>query len=193
MFLCLCGQSIKTQLIRNRPSLIGRSHPGHSRWRLGNEYGIAPPGSTWSGKITLSYDIVAAGTDYSIWAGGAAFDTDANSDGVPNGLAWMLGAAGPNVNSNRLLPIPGASAGGLTLTFKRVNPMGSATLSVEYSSDLGQTDPWHTALIPATSQTFGGDLNAVITPGSPTDQITVTIPAAHKANGHLFGRLKATN
>ena len=35
-------------------------------------------------------------TPYGTWSGGAAFDGDANNDGVPNGMAWLLGATQPN-------------------------------------------------------------------------------------------------
>ena len=157
---------------------------------LGNGYGGPTTGGTWSGTITLTYDVVGGASPYSTWAGGAVFDADDNGDGVANGLAWILGATDPNVNSTGLLPAAGESAGGLTMHFLRVADLGSATLSVEYSSDLGQTDPWHAAVIPATSGTFGGDLNATIILGDP-DDVTLTIPAAHAAGGQLYGRLKA--
>jgi|GEM_PF-1950366 len=158
---------------------------------LGNGYGGPTVGGTWSGTITLTYDVVGGASPYSTWAGGAVFDADDNGDGVANGLAWILGATDPNVNSTGLLPAAGESAGGLTMHFLRVADLGSATLSVEYSSDLGQTDPWHAAVIPATSGTFGGDLNATIILGDP-DDVTLTIPAAHAAGGQLYGRLKAS-
>ena len=130
------------------------------------------------------------GSPYSLWAGGQAFTDDLNGDGVDNGMAWILGAANANANLDGLLPVPGAE-GGLTMHFNRVNPMGSAHLYLEYSNDLGDGDPWHSEEIPATSGTFGGDITVVIIPGSPTDDVTITIPASHGSAGELFGRLKA--
>ena len=130
------------------------------------------------------------GSPYSTWAGGQAFTDDLNGDGVDNGMAWILGAANANANLDGLLPVPGAD-GGLTMHFHRVNPMGTAHLYVEYSSDLGDGDPWHSEEIPATSGTIGGDIGVVVVPGSPTDDVTITIPASHGSAGALYGRLKA--
>jgi hypothetical protein len=130
------------------------------------------------------------GSPYSTWAGGQAFTDDLNGDGVDNGMAWILGAANANANLDGLLPVPGAE-GGLTMHFHRVNPMGTAHLYVEYSSDLGDGDPWHSEEIPAASGTIGGDIGVVVVPGSPTDDVTITIPASHGSAGDLYGRLKA--
>ena len=69
------------------------------------------------------YDLVVDGTSlklnstgvvspYDTWSGGAAFDADANGDGVKNGLAFLLGAANPNANALGLLPKVTQSGGG---------------------------------------------------------------------------------
>jgi hypothetical protein len=144
-----------------------------------------------SGVFTVTSTGGGGGTPYSIWSGGRSFTGDFNGDGVDNGMGWILGAANASANSLGLLPTPGRTTG-LTLHFKRVHDMGPAHLYLHYSSDLGEADPWHSVLIPAVSGTVGGDIGVVVVPGSPTDDVTVTIPSAHAAGGSLFGRLTAT-
>jgi hypothetical protein len=56
-------------------------------------------------------------TPYEAWAGGAAFGDDANGDGISNGLAFLLGASGPNANALDLLPTVSETGGNLVLTF----------------------------------------------------------------------------
>jgi autotransporter-associated beta strand protein len=162
---------------------------------LGNTYdddtNESVEGGTWSGTITLTYDMVGAGTPYENWAGGALFDGDENGDGVSNGLAFLLGAAGPNVNALGLLPTVTKSAGGLVLTFDMLDAAsrGSATLSIEHSSDLGIVDAWEAALVPDTDQTVNDVVFDI--EGSGTLDVEATIPSSKAAAGKLFGRLKA--
>ena len=53
-----------------------------------------------SGQASYSVQVLGVGgtgqTQYAAWSNGAAFDADANGDGVKNGLAFLLGAAGPS-------------------------------------------------------------------------------------------------
>jgi hypothetical protein len=127
---------------------------------------------------------------YSGWAGGAAFTADANGDGVNNGLAWILGALNPSANALGLLPVPVNDGTYLKLSFQRVNPLAPAKLYVEYGTDLSG---WTRLEVPASSGTIGGDIVVVVTPGSPTDSVTVKIPTTHQsASGGLFARLAAT-
>jgi autotransporter-associated beta strand protein len=130
---------------------------------------------------------------YAAWSGGAAFDGDANGDGVENGLAFLLGAASPT--SAVTLPAVSQSAGALTLSFSYRNAAsrGSATLSVEHSSDLGITDAWAAALVPESTSTVSG-VNFTVTAGAPPlNNVTATIPVGEAAAGKLFGRLRAEN
>jgi autotransporter-associated beta strand protein len=130
---------------------------------------------------------------YDAWAGGAAFEDDANGDGVKNGLAFLLGAADPSADASGLLPVVTKSGGNLVLTFNCLNAAsrGHAALSVQHSSDLGIADPWTAAAVPETS---GGPVSGVsfaVTPGSPLNRVVATIQASQSASGSLFGSLKA--
>jgi autotransporter-associated beta strand protein len=143
--------------------------------------------------------VVATGgaSPYQIWSGGAAFDADANGDGVANGLAWLLGAAGPAANATGLLPEPTRDAGDLVLDFRCLASAGRGTalLKVQFSNDLGQADPWasHEALVPNASGTVGGVAFTITPDADPAFiQVLARIPAsAASADGELFGRLAA--
>jgi fibronectin-binding autotransporter adhesin len=143
------------------------------------------PKLTGTGTLT-----VGAASPYSTWAGGAGFYDDANSDGVDNGLAWLLGAADPNVSALSLLPTPTVSGGNLTLsTFNRVNPKGSAKLFVEYSNDLSAWTPVETATANGVYPT--GNITITIAGTSP-QTVSVTVSSAASASGKLFARLRAS-
>jgi len=136
--------------------------------------------------------LVATGSDpYATWSGGAAFDDDENGDGVSNGLAFLLGALDPDQNALGLLPTVTENAGGLVLEFSMLDAAarGTATLFIEHSSDLGITDAWEEAEVPATSITVD-DVEFVISGSGPLD-VEATIPSSKAQGGKLFGRLKA--
>jgi autotransporter-associated beta strand protein len=130
-------------------------------------------------------------TPYLAWSGGANFDADANDDGVSNGLAFLLGASGPSVNAVALLPKVSESAGGLVMTFDMLDAAsrGTATLSIEHSSDLGNSDLWEAVLVPAVDSTVS-DVAFDISGSSPQG-VQATIPASKAEGGKLFGRLKS--
>ena len=133
---------------------------------------------------------VSSGSPYTAWAGGAGFYDDANGDGVNNGLAWMLGTANPSANALALLPAPGQSSGNLTMTFTQVNPMAPAKLFVEYSNDLGISDPWHAVQVPTSTGTVS-EVTFTITGTTPTQSVSLSVPATKAAAGKLFGRLRS--
>jgi fibronectin-binding autotransporter adhesin len=147
-----------------------------------------------SGK-TGSTTIATIQSQYQAWASGAAFDADANGDGISNGLAFLLGASGPNVSALDKLPTVSQSGGNLVLSFQALKDAyrGSASLSVEHSSDLGISDAWLAALVsdagtPANNVTFS------ITSASTTlNNVTATISSSEANAGKLFGRVKAVN
>lgn len=150
---------------------------------------------TGSGTLTVLSG-PATGSPYDTWAtGGELFGDDANGDGVSNGLAFLLGASGPNVNARGLLPaVIEDGSGGLVMTFSMLDSAsrGTATLSIEHSSDLGVNDPWTTVAVPDAS---GGPASGVtfVVSGSGTLDVTATVdPAEAGGTGKLFGRLKAT-
>ena len=133
---------------------------------------------------------------YSQWAGGGGvFANDDNSDGIPNGLAWLLGVANPSTNARPYLPVPAVSSGNITLTFNALNKAsrGAASIKVQYSKDLGITDAWHDAEVPDATSTVGG-IDFTITPlGGGYIYVQAFIPAINAAPGtKLFTRVGAT-
>ncbi len=145
---------------------------------------------------TGSTSITTIQTQYQFWAGGAAFDADANSDGVSNGMAFLLGAVSPSTAVT--LPTVSQSGGDLIMDFNCLPDAarGNATLLVEHSSDLGLLDAWTatsnevpdaTNAIPDNDVTFVVDTISV----APLNKITATIGSAAAAGNKLFGRLKA--
>jgi autotransporter-associated beta strand protein len=148
---------------------------------------------TSGNNIILTVTGLGGGTPYQNWAtGGELFDDDANNDGVSNGLAFLLGASGPNVNALGKLPTITESAGGLVLVFDMLDAAsrGTATLSVEHSSALGVGDPWEAALVPDADNTVNDVVFDI--EGTGTLDVEATIPVSKAAAGRLFGRLKAT-
>ena len=130
---------------------------------------------------------------YIAWSGGAAFNADANKDGVPNGLAFLLGASGPNTSVTP--PTITQSGGSLTLVFQCLNSAsrGGAVLNVEHSSNLGISDAWTAVAVPDTSGGPTGGVTFTVTPGNPLNSVTATISSGESASGKLFGRLKGNN
>jgi hypothetical protein len=138
----------------------------------------------------FSVSVAGSGTLYEQWAQGAAFESDSNNDGVTNGMAWILGAATPGEVATDHLPNVATEPGFLTLTFNRVADLGSADLWVEFSNDLGLSDPWTAVNV------LDGPLGTVVvtdTPGSPLNSMTIKIPTSEASpSGSLFTRLRAT-
>ena len=121
----------------------------------------------------------------------SAFDADPNQDGVPNGLAWILGGD-PLNNSVNVLPQLSINATYLFLTFARNDASpSSSTLTAQWSTNLMS---WMDVPIGATSS--GPDANGVIvtvTPnGTAPDTIVVAVPRSLASSGKLFARLHAS-
>ncbi len=163
---------------------------------LGNAFGSETESGTWSGTITLTYDVAddtgPGDTDYDTWASGAPFDGDASGDNIANGMAFLLGAVSPADNALGLLPAPETTVEGLVLTFSMRNAAnrGDAALAVEWSNDLGMEDAWeiNTAAVPESSGTVNG-VEFVITPNGILNNVVATIPFAAAGDGRLFARL----
>ncbi len=149
----------------------------------------------------ILYAMWVAQSEFNVWANqvageGITFTGDSNQDGVADGLAWLLGATAPQANANGLVPSDSeVSDGALTLSFKLLKPTvrGSAVLQLQYSKDLGVTDPWtnHTITVPDSSGNVGG-VEFIISPITGTDlnQVQATVPAsAAGAGGKVFVRL----
>lgn len=133
------------------------------------------------------------------WAGlGVNFEDDANNDGVENGLAWLLGASGPNVSALGKLPTVTQTAGSLKLTFDMLPAAArdGAQLFIEHSSNLGISDPWSAGvLVPdatggSAPVTFVVSDSDLVDPENPLD-VEATISSTEAAAGKLFGRVRA--
>lgn len=129
---------------------------------------------------------------FAAWSGGTSFGADANGDGVDNGLAFLLGAANPGANALALIPAATHENGNLKLTFGMLNADNRrvASLSVEYSGSLGNSDPWIAAQVPDTTGIVNG-VNFIVNQGNPHNSVTAIIPVSGARSGRLFYRLKA--
>jgi hypothetical protein len=135
--------------------------------------------------------VISLGSErpYALWSGGAPADGDANQDGVPNAIAWVLGAAGPEANATGLLPVLGRDGDPdyVRFTFNRSDPAHEdpgTRIEVEYGNHL---NGWTTAV-------HDGD-HVIITEtaGSPTDAVEVKLKRSALAPvGRIFVRLRAS-
>ena len=126
---------------------------------------------------------------YQAWAGaGVLFDADANNDGISNGLAWLLGASGPNVNALGLLPTITQTGGNLKLTFNMLpaSARGTAQLFLEHSSNLGT---WASVLVP--DATGGTAPVTFVVSGTNPLSVEATVSSSEAVGAKLFGRLRA--
>lgn len=133
----------------------------------------------------------ATPSDYDTWSGGAAFDADANGDGVSNGLAWILGAADRNAHALSLLPAITAQGPNVTFSFQRiaaaVNP--KISLVIETGSSL---TAWPT-VYQVGADTAGSSPGITIArdlPAQGFDTVSLTLPATPGSS--RFARLRAT-
>lgn len=138
--------------------------------------------------------ITVGGNPYGTWSGGtAAFDLDENDDGIPNGLAWLLGASDADENALQRLPGSVESSGNLVLSFRclKTANRGGVLLKIQYSSDMGSTDAWsgNEAEVPDTNSTVNG-IAFDTTDDGDFINVIATIPAsAASPNNKLFARL----
>lgn len=124
------------------------------------------------------------------------FTDDPNHDGVTNGLAWLLNGTAMGDSRSRL-PLRSTAGGKLILNFQclKAGARGTAILDVQYSNDLGKTDPWHSAAVP--DSTPPGPINGVVFTVTPItasnyQNITAEIPQTAASAGRLFGRLQGS-
>ncbi len=131
---------------------------------------------------------IAAGTtsDYSAWSGGAPANSDANGDGVPNAVAYALGAADVNESMiDRLPTFDNSDPNNFVFTFNRSEVAevdATTTITVEYGSNLSG---WTTAV-------HGAGGVGVDDSGASVDGLTpviVTIPKSLAVGGKLFARI----
>jgi autotransporter-associated beta strand protein len=126
---------------------------------------------------------------FEYWSGGAASNADANSDGVSNAMAWLLGATNTSTNAINLLPTfdNSSDATYFIYTYRRsdlVNTSPGTVITVEYGTSLAN---WTTASHDGT--------NIVISTtddfyGTGVDRVQVKIARSLATNGKLFTRIK---
>jgi hypothetical protein len=152
-----------------------------------------------SDKLTLT---VSAGMSaFDSWALGAGldgsahkeagFNDDPESDGLANGLEWVLGGNPLVSDAGSLVTITASATGGLTLVFSRAaGSIGEASLFFDWDVDL---DAFANTLATGTSDVGPNGNDPTIDIDAPgVGQITVNIPAANAPDGKLFARLRAT-
>lgn len=157
---------------------------------VGNSYAGIANDTTWAFTTFIE--------PYAAWSSGATFDTDANSDGLANGMAWLLGAGNPSANATTLLPAATNESGKLVLNFRCLSAVsrGAAMLKLQYSNDLGQADPWtsHEAAVPDSDGTVGTVVFDITGDADPAFiNVRAEIPAsAATPGGRVFARLFST-
>jgi autotransporter-associated beta strand protein len=173
---------------------------------LGNAYQdpgwISPEGGTWSGTITLTYDLVGGGNPFDTWAGTGTlgpvtFDGDTNGDGVQDGMAFLLGVANPDDDANGSLPTLTETGGNLVMQFNCLPTAdrGTAELRVAHSSTLASFTTTVDQVPDADDAVPDNDVTFVVDTVSeaPLNKITATIGSGAAAGGKLFGRLTAVD
>ena len=150
--------------------------------------------------LTLTAAAGAGGDPFDDWAtSGETFDSDANGDGVPDGIAFLLGAATPATDATSLLPAVSQSGSDLVMEFDclAAADRGPAVLNLQYDGDLDA--PWLTVPVPGAvgdpnpivETTATGSVSFVATANGDLIHIVATITdATESAGGKLFGRLE---
>jgi len=130
--------------------------------------------------------IVTVRTAFAAWVdeqgggSGITFGGDANNDGVPDGLAWLLGAPSLAASAVHLLPVPVAGDGTVSISFLSRAPGArgtSAILRLQHRTSL-TAGSWTDVLIPPTSATVDGvQFTVTPVPGSNLDHIKACVSA----------------
>ena len=161
---------------------------------LGNAYQgqgwVSPQGGTWSGTITLRYDLVGSGSPYSTWASTNAptgnADDDFDGDGVINAVEFVLGGDKDSNDLGKLPKVATTPDGNMTFTFVRDQASidASVAVSIEVGTDLAT---WPTEFAVPASPTAGPPV-AVVDNEDGTETVTLTVAKAPDAK--KFARLK---
>jgi autotransporter-associated beta strand protein len=159
---------------------------------------LTGPIGALTGAISQSgNDIILAVTGgtppppYTTWPGGDStnFYADANGDGVPNGMTWLLGGANTTSNGLLLLPAPVVSGGNMTLSFTTPAVTAPAKLFFEYGNNLVG---WTPVQVPTANGTFVNGSFTVTPVGNGTNNsVILTVNGNASAGGKLFGRFNS--
>ena len=146
--------------------------------------------STHAASVSGVLSQVIVGPPYDEWARAGAQGLtlgvndgvldDPDRDGMSNLLEFVLGGA-PTVSNQSILPTLRRSGSDWIFEYNRsdISIAPATTQSVEYGSDLVG---WTSVSVPTVSEGA-----VVITPGTPSDHVAVTIPGT---GAKIFGRLK---
>jgi uncharacterized protein YodC (DUF2158 family) len=126
---------------------------------------------------------------FEYWSAGAASNADANSDGVSNAMAWLLGAANTSTNAISLLPTYDNTSDStyFIYTYRRsdmANVSPGTVITVEYGTNLSN---WTTASHDGTNIVISATDDFY---GTGVDRVQVKIARSLATNGKLFTRLK---
>jgi autotransporter-associated beta strand protein len=161
---------------------------------LGNGYQdtgwVAGEGGTWSGTITLTYDLVSSGSPYQTWADVNAPtgnpNDDFDGDGVSNAIEFVLGG---DKDTNDLANLPTVATPGTNMTFTFIRDQASVDASVEVEIEVGiDLVNWPNVY------TVGADTGSssagvtVVDNEDGTDTITLTVEQA--PDTRKFARMK---
>jgi hypothetical protein len=143
---------------------------------------FVPPGTA----VDIVVSLGAQPSPFGTWSGGLAANEDSNGDGIPNAIAWALGAAGPNENAIARLPTLENTSDPdyVVFAFDRSDAAEAdenTAITVQCGSDLSG---WVTAV------DDGVDVIIEVTDGSPTDAVRVKLKRSTLGSGGaLFSRL----
>lgn len=134
--------------------------------------------------------IVVSG--YNDWSAGVDFTADTSGDGIPNGVAWALGATSSTSNATALLPTVDAvsSQSYLIFTYRRSDVANaSATIVAQYSSSLSGN--WTSALHDGTDVIIT-EIDNFYGSNPGIDKVEVKINRSLAIECKIFTRLKVT-
>lgn len=115
---------------------------------------------------------------------GAGVTADADDDGVPNGIEFVIGGDPKGGDSSHLLPTASVDGVHLHFVFRRSAASAAFDPFVEYGTDI---TGWTRATpdLPGVSITEETDFY-----GNGTDRVTVSIPRSEAGTKRLFARLR---
>jgi uncharacterized repeat protein (TIGR02543 family) len=155
---------------------------------LGTDYAVASTYTANASVILYAKWIMT----FDNWSSGSSFNTDSNSDGTHDGMAWLLGAANKETNATSRLPVASSSGGNLWVNFTclKVVNRGSTTLKLQVSDDLGITDPWtnQEVVVPDSTGNINGILFTISSNADP-NLINVQASIPNGSGSKVFARL----